>query len=179
MNNIKWWKNPINIFTFVIALATVVNVGVSYFQGKIAYDQLALNKETFDLSFRPFVGLASEIVITSSDEHFHFRFWMTNFGHQPAKIIKVDWITKVSGEPTSPHTQFGDLQKVLFPNDQAGLFFNASGEGAEAIRNGHVPLSVSFGVHYQGVGQDTYETYQEFRFDHNTGGFFAVYADWK
>src|SRR5205085_6695132 len=107
-NQLMWYQDPVVVSTIVIAIATVVNVVVSYFLWRATYHSMKITQKVFEAANRPYLG--TQAVKTIRDDLLRFSVEIKNVGTAAADKVKVNWkfsssnlpvpINSSSGEPT-------------------------------------------------------------------------------
>ncbi|MBU0613703.1 hypothetical protein KJ766_00240 [Patescibacteria group bacterium] len=171
-------KNFVTIWTFIIAVATVINAGVAYFmwnnmgnQYKVAEGVLSLNKKVFESTFRPWVGVNNpEVRIDGNKKKLELVSEIKNFGKIPALDVRTRYKISSSNEYYKEKNPVKDdiLAKevlLLFPDVSKKLTENLSYDKYIDVINGKDKFLVDFAIDYTGYYDTPHHTTEKYFYD--------------
>lgn len=120
----RWFGDPIIASTVVIAIATVVNLGVSFGLWWSTRDSVDVARHVFEAANRPYVGLEQFATPNDRDKKtLNITAAIKNFGTAPAEKTEVKWeislngtVQKAKGTPANPATLMPGATIYLIPH---------------------------------------------------------------
>lgn len=162
----SWVHNPITLSTVVIAIATVVNLVVSFGLWLSTKDSVEVATHVFEAANRPYVGLDSFSVRNNREKkNIHFIAEVKNFGTAPAEQADIRWEMLFNGV-IQPSTGIPANASTLFPSQQPrGMYAGIGTQTYEQIMSRQITLTFILRASYNGPADKSYRYCNKGQYD--------------
>jgi hypothetical protein len=169
-----WYKDAIALSTVFIAIATGVNLVVSFFLWRSTAGATKVTRDMFLASQRPYVGIPTyDTHWDANTKTFKFVGHARNFGSIPAQnvgVLKSEIV--VDGVPVDrpTPTKFGKF--TIFPETPHYLNFFLTSKAAVMVLPERLEIHIT--LRYEGLNGKGYRYEQEALYHEQTGQFIAL-----
>jgi hypothetical protein len=162
---VHWFRDAITGSTVVIAIATVVNLGVSVGLWLSTRDSVEVARHVFETANRPYVGTETVFGVIDRDKHIlNFTAQVKNSGTVPAENTDIAWEVSLNGI-AQPGIGVPSNPSILFPNDHVSLHGGAFNDQFDKIMNGQITLTIVLRASYNGPSNKTYQYCNKHRYE--------------
>ncbi len=170
--------DPIVIATVIIAIATVINLGVAILMWNISARTLKHSQRIFKDTHRPFIGIYDPSITIANNNAINPSIRYKNFGSLPARNITLRVDIILNGSTIATESPF-DKPIVLFQGDDS-RWANTIAEGTvdEVFLNTQTRVDIVIRLDYESVDESCYWTEERYRFNHSTEEFELKSSMW-
>lgn len=161
--------------TVAIAVATVVNVGVAWFQWKAASKSAIVAQQVFEAANRPYVGLEGFKITEPALNSLNIEATIKNFGTASAEAFDCSWDVYIGGI-LQPAIDLGSPSNtmLLFPGLRSHLKGDLRGTAYTQVIQQHKPLEIIVRVSYNWQPGKTCTYNEKHRYDPTNNAFISL-----
>jgi hypothetical protein len=155
-------SDPVTLATVVIAIATVVNVIVSWFLWKATHRTANVTQNIFEAAHRPYLMSVLSADWRVEQQRFNFNTEIRNFGSVPARKLKGRIIATLGNREVKSWDDISPISLYLLPQQPIEFPSWLDGDDFTDLWEHAAELRISVDVQYSGAGEQTYlhsETY--------------------
>jgi len=172
----KLTSDPIVFWTSIIAISTVLYMVYTIRMWKSMVEQVKLNRQIFEFSNRPFLGISEFTVHFTSEGFLNPFFRYSNFGNIPARKVKL----KIEYFLNSKRVFLHELELPnSFPKEKAIWGDSIESELTQKQLSSSDAFSFSIILLYTGVMNTIYSTREILQYDYKADSFVAVESEWN
>ena len=171
-----WWQDPITLSTMVIACATVLNLGISFFMWLATYRSMNITKNIFDAAHRPYVGVLGNsisLIRRAAQREIQINVKLKNSVTVSANLVKYEISIFLDGKISCRRFRKGPA--TLFP--QEVLTCGGAlpvGDQYDRICNSESKVEVGFSLRYKGSSPTEHHHTVRRGYKHETDSFVIV-----
>lgn len=159
----------------IIAIATVINVVISYFLWKATYNTAKVSQHIFKASHRPYVFAHMKVLFHDNPEtkFFTINADFKNSGSVPAKNVVSKWQVLIDGL-VQQGEKIPDKPGLIESQGYITLVAGVGGVWFTQIQEGRSILEIETDVAYEGIGNEKFFSKTKFRYVPNLKNFYSL-----
>ncbi len=170
------WKEPIVWATFIIAFATIVNIGISTLMWVVTKENTEISRKVLEASFRPYVGSPRARAARLKNDALGIEIEIKNFGRIPAyKFEVITWGVMLDGvEPNERKLGPSGTPTLLLPTASNFLQARLGSGFYSKVVSGQTKLEIELEVQYTDATGKYYRYRIKYAYDHTREGFARI-----
>ena len=171
--------DPIIVATMIIAIATVINLGVAILMWNISARTLKHSQRIFKDTHRPFIGIYDPSITIVNDTAINPFIRYKNFGSLPARNITLSVDIILNGNTIASESPF-EKPVVLFQGGES-MWAATIAEGTvdQVFLNPQTHAEIVIRLDYESVDESCYLTEERYRLNHSTNEFELKSSTWE